>query len=98
MRDTLREEDFIARLGGDEFVAVIYPVILENEIDELARRLINTLQAPFQIAEEQIQIGCSIGIAYAHENAYDARTLVNTADQAMYKAKKAGGNQYKIAL
>ena len=51
------------------------------------------LVRPFQIAQQQVQMSVSIGIAFYPEDGSCQVTLLEAADKAMYKAKKAGANR-----
>ncbi|MFI5014731.1 MAG: diguanylate cyclase domain-containing protein [Hyphomicrobiales bacterium] len=88
----LRESDIAARLGGDEFVVMQKGVAHRDEAEILARRIIRAIRAPYRIAERDIGIGASIGIALAPKNGLDADHLIAVADEALYLAKSRGGD------
>jgi diguanylate cyclase (GGDEF)-like protein len=90
----LRECDTIARLGGDEF-AVLLPNATLQDAEEVARRLLEVLDAPFALSGLQLEIDASIGIALAPEHGMDADTLLRRADVAMYVAKR-GNSGYAL--
>ncbi|HYH06409.1 MAG TPA: GGDEF domain-containing phosphodiesterase, partial [Thermoanaerobaculia bacterium] len=54
----------------------------------LARRILNTLEQPFVVEGQVLEVGASIGIALYPEHGADARTLLRRADVAMYTAKQ----------
>ncbi|MCX6799787.1 MAG: GGDEF domain-containing protein, partial [Candidatus Falkowbacteria bacterium] len=81
--------------GGDEFSVLLCGCSMEGAII-VAERIIERLKMPFPIAGHICQIGASIGIA-VFNNTEDVASLVNRADQAMYTAKEAGKNCYRIA-
>lgn len=54
---------FVARLGGDEFAILLSNCADPLVLDELTTRIFQTLQRPFQLAEQSIYVGTSIGIA-----------------------------------
>ena len=87
--------DTIARLGGDEF-AILIPTAhhLENAT-RLAEEILTTFSANTTIANQQLNIRGSIGIAMA-EPTTDTETLMRNADAAMYSAKAQGKNRYQI--
>jgi diguanylate cyclase (GGDEF)-like protein len=62
----------------------------------LAAKLIAIMRPVMQAGETTLQVGISIGIAF-HEPGVTADELIRRADQAMYLAKQAGGNQFRIA-
>ena len=90
MRSCVRADDLAARLGGDEFaVLLIDEPGLERAL-VVARRIIDSLQAPFPIQGQDISIGGSIGIAVGPTQGERADELLRNADVAMYTAKAAG--------
>ena len=103
LRQNLRDSDQLtlpgtpqyARLGGDEFT-VLLPVLDEPEqAGIVAQRIIELITQPFQINEQAIYIGTSIGIAVFPKDAHSADELISHADVAMYQAKKSGKNCYR---
>ncbi len=93
----LRDADMVARLGGDEF-GVIQRLDSNEEINAaiLAKRLVESLQTPFLLGENQAFVGCSVGIALYPAHASNCSELVKHADTAMYKSKHLGRNQYQF--
>lgn len=92
----LREEDTIARMGGDEFTALIRDVQSADDASAGARRIMEAIQTPFWIGEQEFQLTASIGIALYPENGEDVVTLQKHADTAMYAAKEAGKGGYQF--
>lgn len=87
LKAALRGGDTAARLGGDEFVVVQTAVRRREEAAELAKRLVSTLSAPYQIQGVELNIGTSIGIALAPQDGLDLEQLALRADAALYRAK-----------
>ena len=85
----------MGRLGGDEFCLLI-EVPSRQAAPRLAAKLIDAMRPPMQAGETALEVGTSIGIAF-HQPGITADELLRLADQAMYLAKQAGGNQFKIA-
>jgi diguanylate cyclase (GGDEF)-like protein/PAS domain S-box-containing protein len=94
-----RSSDLLARLGGDEFVLAAYGLHKTDDgAHQLAQALLTTMQTPIALEQGQTAcIGVSIGIAGYPENADNVAALLETADQAMYSAKKRGKNRYQVA-
>ncbi|MGH8809641.1 MAG: putative bifunctional diguanylate cyclase/phosphodiesterase, partial [Noviherbaspirillum sp.] len=88
--DTLRDIDTLARVGGDEFVAVLPGAVTEAEIQAIARRMISTMQLPFEIEGHALYVGTSIGAAVFPEHGDSEVKLLAHADTAMYRAKETG--------
>lgn len=85
-------DDVAARLGGDEFVALL-PGVTDPEVAEsIAKRLQRVLDRPFFYKDQQIEVTVSIGVALYPQHGHDSETLMKSADLAMFKAKRMGGN------
>ena len=92
----VRRNEVLARLGGDEF-ALLLPGVLDNEADSLADRVVRAVaQIPFRFEGQSLRVTTSLGIAYYPEHAVDADDLVARADIAMYQAKDAGKNTWRV--
>ena len=89
LQNQLRLVDTVARLGGDEFAIVVPETADANYVAALARRILNTLQQPFVIEGQVLEVGASIGIALFPTHGADSRALLRRADVAMYAAKEA---------
>jgi diguanylate cyclase (GGDEF)-like protein len=96
MRQCVRADDIVARLGGDEFAVVQVAAGGPPDITELARRLIDSVGAPYDIDGQQVVIGVSVGIAIAPTDSAMADTLMKQADLALYRAKADGGGVYRF--
>ncbi|PWS37449.1 hypothetical protein DFH01_11485 [Falsiroseomonas bella] len=91
LRGCVRQSDLVARLGGDEFAILHRSSRLPESAEALARRIIDTLAAPYDIAGSRAAVGVSIGIAMAEaEGGADADALLKNADVALYRAKARG--------
>lgn len=87
MRGITRTTDWCARLGGDEFVLVAGDVTNANEANAIARRLVCTLAAPYNIGRLSLKVPASIGIARSPYHSTHAARLMKFADIALYRAK-----------
>lgn len=90
---TVREEDFVCRLAGDEFIIIIEETCPE-EIDQLAARLTEVINASYTLLPNDLSISASIGIAMYPSHAANMEELLVNADKAMYSAKNNGKNGY----
>jgi diguanylate cyclase (GGDEF)-like protein len=96
LRAAVRDTDTVARLGGDEF-AIIQPFAEQpTGATSLAARIIDTLTAPYSIADHQIDIGASIGVAIAPDDGVTAKQLLKNSDLALYRAKSDGRGVYRF--
>jgi len=92
----VRRNEVLARLGGDEF-AILLPAVQGNEADALAERVIRAVaQIPFHFEGQNLRLTASLGIACYPGHAADADELVARADIAMYQAKDAGKNTWRV--
>lgn len=93
----VRDTDTLARVGGDEFVLLLADLEGDTEaaVLRVAQKYIEALHTPLQIAGMDCHLGVSIGIALG-EGDQTADALMQAADQAMYRAKAAGRNQYEV--
>lgn len=82
-----------ARFGGDEFVIFVANTGSGNVAQKLANRILRVLSDPFQLGSKSVQIGASIGVAFAPDHGSDFRELIRKADVAMYQAKTMGKNR-----
>ncbi len=89
VQNQVRLLDTVARLGGDEFAVVVPSPIDLDSIASTARRILDSLQQPFVIEGQVLEVGASIGIAVYPTHGSDVRTLLKRADVAMYAAKEA---------
>jgi len=96
LRRGARETDTVARLGGDEFAIVQTAIDSPLDATGLAGRLIDLIEAPFEIDGHQIVIGTSIGIALAPQDGVDVDQLLKCADLALYRAKMDGRGVYRL--
>jgi diguanylate cyclase (GGDEF)-like protein/PAS domain S-box-containing protein len=91
----LRPDDTLARLGGDEFVLVA-PCAAAPDAERIAARLLALLAAPVRVGSQDVIIGASIGISLYPQDAGTRELLFQSADTAMYRAKAAGRNRYRL--
>ena len=89
LQNQARISETVARLGGDEFAIVIPDASDADSVAAIARRVLNSLEQPFVIEAQVLEVGASIGIALYPAHGTDARTLLRRADVAMYAAKQS---------
>ncbi|MES9858411.1 MAG: sensor domain-containing diguanylate cyclase [Sedimenticola sp.] len=94
---SVRKADTVARFGGDEFVLVLTEAGSRKDIARVTNKTQAAIKKPFAIDDEQLLVGCSIGIAIYPQHGTTPDQLIIKADQAMYKAKKRGGNSMHFA-
>jgi diguanylate cyclase (GGDEF)-like protein len=88
LRAAIRQSDFIARVGGDEFVVVLDAP--DADAVHLTDRINRALEIPLRLPNGQLHlIGVSIGVAVYPDHADSVMTLIQAADDAMYRVKNA---------
>ena len=86
----------VARLGGDEFTVIVPDLPDDNMISQLAARLLESFNTPFELDGHEVFISASIGIAVFPTDGTDLESLLKNADLAMYQAKKRGRNTVEL--
>ncbi len=92
----LREEDIACRFGGDEFVVLLPYIEHAEDAEDVAHRLIEILKQPFSASGLNSSVQGSIGISIYPKDGISCKELIRRADEAMYEAKRAGGNQARF--
>jgi two-component system, cell cycle response regulator len=93
---TVRAEDTVARLGGDEFILALWHVSGSDYAATVAARAIATLAQPYDIEGHIVMITASAGVSIYPDHGEDEETLMKSADLALYAAKAAGKNAYRL--
>lgn len=95
LREDLRGQDTLARIGGDEFVLLVQLAEPDDTL-RLAARQVGLISRVFRVAEHDLQISASVGIALYPGNGQTPQELLMNADAAMYHAKGTGKNGYSF--
>ena len=93
LRGRLRGNDLVARLGGDEFLVVLPGLdraSSERVLTRLTAELGGVLDAPVPIEAGSVRVSVSIGGSRYPEDGLDFESLLHSADQRMYRRKRAG--------
>jgi len=93
LQDCLDERCSLARLGGDEF-AVILESRQQQHASSLAQRLLEAMNAPFEVDEQTIYMSVSLGVSLFPEDARNVDHLMQHADAALFQAKASGRSLY----
>jgi len=96
LKSRTREGDTIARLGGDEFVLIVSALRYKEDAAGIAEQLLDVLKPPIQIAEHELHVSASIGIALFPDDGGEGAALMQNADMALYRAKELGRDNYQI--
>lgn len=93
MMALLPRNALLCRVGGDEF-AIIFRRASVDQVELVAKSIIEALSRPFFVADHCLHIGATIGSASAPDDCTDAETLMRYADLALYAAKSAKRGTY----
>ena len=94
---TVRAEDTVARQGGDEFTLALWHVSGSDYAATVAARAIAALAQPYDIEGHIVTVTASAGVSIYPDHGEDEEALMKSADLALYEAKAAGKNAYRIA-
>lgn len=96
LSSAVRELDSVARPGGDEFVVILLNSMEGDQpVIDLLERLQHTLRAPFVLDGHEYTITASLGFASYPADGMDAETLLRNADEAMFRAKEMGRDNFQ---
>ncbi|MDX1810200.1 MAG: diguanylate cyclase [Sulfurospirillaceae bacterium] len=90
--ELVRESDTVARVGGDEFIFILNNPKGKDEIIDVSKRIVQSINEPIEIRGEELHIGASIGIALFPDHGRTSEALIKNADTAMYASKSLGKN------
>lgn len=97
MRDHIRYPDTIGRYGGDEFLIVLPHSTLKAAAQQAERLCKHVHSLQIKAGEQEIVAAISIGIAQYRVHQEDWQTLLARADDALYRAKNNGRNQWVVS-
>ena len=95
LRGCVRHQDTVARLGGDEFVLLLEGVENDHVCEEILQRVVSAIRQPLWYRNSSLSITVSLGLSRFPSDAHTADALLRQADQAMYRAKRAGKNCWR---
>ena len=92
------ENDFLMRISGDEFVAITCQNKTDQELNRVARKVIDRINRPMRIDDVVCQVGATVGIAKRSVSGLESERklefVIANADLAMAKAKQVGRNRH----
>ncbi len=96
LKSCVRQTDTVARHGGDEFTIILPDLHQPEDAAQVAEKILERVAEPVVVGANSIEISVSIGIAVHPYDGTDIETLLRNADDAMYRAKQAGRNNYQL--
>jgi diguanylate cyclase (GGDEF)-like protein/PAS domain S-box-containing protein len=95
LKQCVRQTDTVARIGGDEFLVLLHNIQLPEDALRVAEKIHRELSQPLDMGDQGLCTLLSIGIALYPEHGVEEKTLLKHADEAMYFAKRNGGNHFR---
>jgi diguanylate cyclase (GGDEF)-like protein/PAS domain S-box-containing protein len=89
-------QDTLSHLGGDEFILLLNGLISAQDAAKIASRLLNDMNRPFNLRDQEIIVTVSVGISLYPADGDGVESLLKNADAAMHYAKKEGRNNYQF--
>ncbi|MDR7332857.1 GGDEF domain-containing protein [Roseateles asaccharophilus] len=97
----VRMSDTVARLGGDGFTIILERLSQpEDDVQGVADKFVKAMREPFIVQGQRCDVTVSIGAAIhpTGDALPDTTALLNRSDDAMYEAKRAGKNAYRLSV
>lgn len=98
LRASTRDIDVSARLGGDEFAVIMVGLSGESQISDIAKKILKAIKMPYKLGNSTYHLSASIGISVYPQDGDNVSELIKIADEAMYRVKKSGKNNYQYRL
>ncbi len=96
LKTVLPANGFLAHLKGDEFAFLLPDLGSLDELQTWLKKLLDSFQSPFHIADHDLYVTVSVGVAIAPDDGRDSSMLLRNADVAMSRAKALGRNNYQF--
>ncbi len=96
LQSRVRRGDTVARLGGDEFIILIEAANAVAEVAAVVDQIFTCAGRYYQLGEYRAYVTWSCGVAIFPADGEDSQTLIKNADIAMYRAKAAGTNLFRL--
>lgn len=93
LQHSVRESDTVARIGGDEFCILLIDIDTEENTRSVLDKIMLNIRKQVQIGKSELTPSISIGVTICHGKS-DAKDIIKRADEALYKVKQSGRNNY----
>jgi diguanylate cyclase (GGDEF)-like protein/PAS domain S-box-containing protein len=96
----VRKTDLVGRLGGDEFVVLLEELADPDDTYLVAQKIVDTMREPFLLGEATVHATTSVGLTLCQpgEASITGERLLERADAALYQAKRAGRDTFKVLV
>lgn len=95
LRNMANDKVLFGRLGGDEFAVVVRDASHPTRLEAFAQQIVETLSQPYDVDQNRLVIGASVGMAIAPRDGRTTDMLVRSADLALYQSKSGGGGRVR---
>jgi diguanylate cyclase (GGDEF)-like protein len=92
----VRETDTVARIGGDEFALILVDADDAAGVANVLEKIVAAFASPVRAEGQAVQVAVSVGVCLCQGGDTDESQLMSRADTAMYAAKRAGGNRFRL--
>lgn len=93
---SLGEKITVSRLSGDNFVILAPDMNQMVEVIPLAEKLLKSAAQPLLLADTEISLSASVGVALYPQDGVDFSTLLKCSDSALLRAREEGGNSFRF--
>src|SRR5947208_14222097 len=97
LQSSVRPADVVARLGGDEFTLLLEEVAGLPQVEHVARRVLDSLGAPFLLEGREVRASASIGVVLSEPHYEKAQDMLRGEDRAMYQARERGREGFQVS-
>lgn len=91
------DKGMAARIGGDEFIILLHDRLDRDSVLFLCDQLIENVCIPIDVPGGTAEVGASIGVAWWPDDAITVKSIIRTADEALYWSKENGRGQVSCA-
>lgn len=96
LQNCVKDQGLVSRQGGDEFNLLLPKLQSAEACLPLLRKIHAELLQPQKVAQQDIALSCSMGVAVYPQDGQDLDTLLSRSEMAMYEAKSSGRNTYRF--
>lgn len=96
LKNVVSERETVARFGNDEFALLLTQIADAHDVTDLVDSIVESMKVPFDIEGNEVFATLSAGVTFFPEHGKDRQTLLKNAGTALYRAKRAGGNNHKF--
>jgi len=90
LKGILRAHDVLARSGGDEFAIFLTVDEGGDDVAHITKRISSALATPFRLADYEIRVSCSVGVAFGAAQVDDPEELIRHAQFSVKRSKSSG--------